>query len=158
MPALSSPDCPLPCFFHLVMFCTHNLPSYEYQGSHNTPSSMLHTPSTCHMTKTCQGEKKWGKGQTKGKNCSSTLVLTAVTTMGKYNVMVFGDVHILVVPIHSLGPLIHRKPKTWTRGVQSVSGHHRSFLRKRWIEPGLTREKKAIMCTYDVGLILLGCF
>jgi hypothetical protein len=59
----------------------------------------------------------------RGKICSSTLVLTAVTTMGKYHVMVFGGVHILVVPIYSLGPVIHGKPKTWTRGVQSVSGH-----------------------------------
>jgi hypothetical protein len=31
-------------------------------------------------------EKKRGKGQTGGKNCSSTLVLKGFTTMGKYNV------------------------------------------------------------------------
>jgi hypothetical protein len=42
-------------FFHLVTFCTRNLPCYEYQGapiipadiyqgSHNMSDSMLHTP------------------------------------------------------------------------------------------------------------------
>jgi len=110
------------------------------------------------MSGNAKVKKNGAKGRLRGKNCSSTLVLSAVTTMGKYNVMVFGGAHILVVPIHSLGPVIHGKPKTWTRGVQSVSGHHRPFLRKRWIEPGLTRDKKAIMCTYDVGVILLGYF
>jgi hypothetical protein len=110
------------------------------------------------MSGNAKVKKNGAKGRLRGKNCSSTFVLGAVTTMGKYNVMVFGGAHILVVPIHSLSPVIHGKPKTWTRGVQSVSGHHRPFLRKRWIEPGLTRDKKAIMCTYDVGVILLGYF
>jgi len=34
----------------------------------------------------CQSEKNWGKGQTGGKKCSGTLILTAWTTMGKDNV------------------------------------------------------------------------
>jgi hypothetical protein len=29
-----------PLFFHHAIFCTHNLPCYEYQGEHNMPSSM----------------------------------------------------------------------------------------------------------------------
>ncbi len=33
-------------------------------------------------------KKKWGKGQTKGRKCSSTLVLTAFTIMGKCNARV----------------------------------------------------------------------
>jgi hypothetical protein len=47
-------------FFHLIMFCTHNLLCYEYLGPHNVSGSMcqgswsmLHTPSTPNMPKTC---------------------------------------------------------------------------------------------------------
>jgi hypothetical protein len=33
----------------------------------------------------CDKVRKWGEGQTE-KNCNNTLVLTALATMGKYNV------------------------------------------------------------------------
>ncbi len=43
---LSSPNRPGVFFMlvHLVVFCTHNLPCYEYQRAHNMPGSMLHNP------------------------------------------------------------------------------------------------------------------
>ncbi len=42
--------------FHLVLFCTHNVPCYSYQGAgsmHQGTCSMLHTPSNCNMPKAC---------------------------------------------------------------------------------------------------------
>ncbi len=74
---------PLDLFFCcLVVFCTHNLPCYEYKG-HVTYQVVCTEglvacytyPSTHRMPKTCRNanvEKNGGKGQTGGKNCSST--------------------------------------------------------------------------------------
>jgi hypothetical protein len=45
------------------------------------------------MSGNAKVKKNGAKGRLRGKNCSSTLVLSAVTTMGKYNVMVFGGAH-----------------------------------------------------------------
>jgi hypothetical protein len=87
---------PLPCFFSPCHVLHHNLPCYEYQGPHDMPGSMCqvscsmsHSPRTPnvygmdlkHVWK-CQGEKRVQTTDWRKKNCSSTLVLLTLATMG----------------------------------------------------------------------------
>jgi len=74
----------------------YNMPGRMDRVSHNTVSNMLHTPSTHNMPQTCMTwtqnmcenakvkKQNGAKGRVKKFFCSK-LVLTTLTTMGKYH-------------------------------------------------------------------------
>ncbi len=118
-------------FFHLAMFCTHHFPCYEYQGADNMPDSLCQgscsmiyfplTPGTCpkhvwHGPKTSLEIlewKKWGKGQTGGKNCSIILVLSALITTGICNIKEGNEVMQFCMTIVFFGGQDFGKILTW---------------------------------------------